>query len=172
MKFEKETEMKFEVDENTISKLKNIKLEPYEEVDEYFFTQQTLDDDIYLRFRKKKGKIFLNLKNITLGGEKAEHYEADELAMELTEEQYENMKKIFNIIFPIKITLKKIRKKGFLNDCEICLDNVDGLGEFLEIEGSKEKILEVCKQLNLDMGKNVSNQQGYVKMTMRKRGLL
>ncbi len=172
MAFEKEVEMKFEADENTISKLKNIKLEPYEEVDEYFFTQQTLDDDIYLRFRRKKGKIFLNLKNITLGGKDVEHYEADELAMELTQEQYENLKKIFNIIFPIKILLRKIRSKGFLNDCELCLDNVDELGQFLEIEGPKEKMLEVCKQLNLDMNKNVSKQEGYVKMTMRKRGLL
>jgi len=164
--------MKFKVDKDILSKLKDIKLEPYEEVDEYFFTKDNVDGDVYLRFRKKKGKIFLGLKIITLGGEKSKDaYEADEIETELTQEQYSNIKSIFNVFFPINIKVNKIRSKGNFNDCEICLDKVDGLGEFIEVEGPKNRIFEVCKEFNLTLDKR-DNEKGYAKMTLKKMGLI
>lgn len=164
--------MKFRIDKDILPKLKDIKLESYEEVDEYFFTKDNVDGDIYLRFRKKKGKIFLGLKMITLGGEKSKDvYEADEIETELTQEQYESIKGIFNVFFPINIQVNKMRSKGKFNECEICLDNVDGLGEFIEIEGPKNKIFEVCKQFNLTLDKR-DNERGYAKMTLKKMGLI
>jgi adenylate cyclase class IV len=164
--------MKFKVDKDILSKLKDIKLEPYEEVDEYFFTKDNVDGDTYLRFRKKKGKIFLGLKIITLGGEKSKDvYEADEIETELTQEQYSNIKSIFNVFFPISIQVNKIRSKGKFNDCEICLDKVDSLGEFIEVEGPKDKILEICKEFNLTLDKR-DNERGYAKMTLKKMGLI
>ena len=76
--FEKEVEIKFKIDENIVSRLKNLKLETYEELDEYFFaSKENIEKKIFLRFRTKKGKTFLNLKVITKGGEAAEIYEAD-----------------------------------------------------------------------------------------------
>ena len=171
-KFEKEVEMKFKIDKDFVSKLKNIKLESYEEVDEYFFTKDNVDSDIYLRFRKKKGKIFLGLKIITLGGEKSKDvYEADEIETELTQEQYENIKKIFNLFFPINMQVRKIRSKGKFNECEICIDKVDDLGDFLEIEGPRDKILEICKNFNIDLDKR-DRERGYVKMTLKKMGFI
>lgn len=169
--FNKEIEIKFKVDENILNKLKNIELSSYEEIDEYFFTENMLKEDSYLRFRKKKGKIILTLKKITLRGKDTKDcYEADEIDIELTEEQYQKMKNIFNAIFPIKWSVNKIRSKGFFNDCEICHDEVKGLGNFLEIEGSREKILEICKMFNIDMNKK--EDWGYVKMGMKKAGLM
>lgn len=167
--FNKEIEIKFKVDENILSEFNNIKFDSYEESDEYFFTEKTLSNDVYLRFRKKKGKIFLELKSITSQATN-DVYEADEILLELSEEQYEELKRIFNAIFPIKLAINKKRSKGFFNDCEICLDNVDELGNFLEIEGPREKILEICKQLNLNLDHR-DKDKGYVKILMKKRGL-
>ncbi len=171
-KFEREVEIKFKIDKDILSKLENIKLEMYEEVDEYFFTKDNVDGDVYLRFRKKKGKIFLGSKVIVLGGENTKDvYEADEIETEITSEQYENIKKIFNVFFPINIQIRKIRSKGKFNECEICLDKVDDLGDFLEIEGPKDKILEICKNLNINM-ENRDKERGYAKMTLKKMGLI
>jgi adenylate cyclase class IV len=171
-KFEREVEIKFKIDKDIASKLKNIKLESYEEVDEYFFTKDNVNGDIYLRFRKKKGKIFLGSKVIVLGGENTKDvYEADEIETEITQEQYEKIKKIFGVFFPINMQVRKIRSKGKFNECELFLDKVDGLGDFLEIEGPKDKILEICKNFNINM-ENRDKERGYAKMTLKKMGLI
>jgi adenylate cyclase class IV len=169
---EKETEIKFKVDKSFLSKIKYIKLTPYNEEDEYFFTQKMIDEDTYLRFRKKKGKILLNLKDITKGTSQTKDcYEADELDVEVTPEQYKTMKKIFEVTFPVRIKVKKIRHKGLFDGCEICYDNVKGLGFFLEIEGEREKILKLCKQFGLNL-KNRDMESGYAKMTLKKEGFI
>jgi len=171
--FEKEIEIKFKIDDNIASKLKTLKLEPYEEIDEYFFTKENVGKNIFLRFRKKKGKIFLELKVITLGEKESKDvYEADEIETEITKEQYENIKKMFNVIFPVKIQVRKIRSKGELNDCELYYDKVDGLGDYLEIEGPKNNIMEICKKFNIDIEKNRDKEEGYAKMTLKRMGLI
>ena len=167
----KEIETKVRVDEKLASKLKNMKLIPYEEIDEYFFTKENLKGDIYLRFRRKKGKIFLNLKNVVSGSEIVDIYESEEIATELTEEQYEKMKKIFELIFPIRVQVRKIRKKGNHKNCEICHDIVDDLGEFFEIEGTRESIKKVCEELEIDNNLR-DKERGYAKMTLKKKGFI
>ena len=168
---EKETEIKFKIDENILGKLKNIELNPYEEMDEYFTTKEMLDNDTFLRIRRKSGKIFLQLKDITKGEEQTNDcYEADEIHIELTEEKYEKMKQILLRTFPFNFVVRKVRSKGFLNECEICLDKVDGLGDFLEIEGPREKILEICKQFGLDLEKR-DKEKGYAHMMAKKEGI-
>jgi adenylate cyclase class IV len=171
IKFEKEIETKFRVNEKLSSKLKNLDLIPYEEIDEYFFTKENVNGDIYLRFRKKKGKILLNLKNVIVGGTDVDTYESEEVVIELTEEQYRKLKRIFELVFPIKLQIRKIRKKGNYKQCEIFHDVVDGLGEFFEIEGSKENIKEVCEELKIDDSLR-DREKGYVKMTLKKMGLI
>ncbi len=161
---EKETEIKFRVDESFSDKLKNIKMTSFHEQDEYFTTKEMLDNSTFLRLRKKQGKIFLILKDITKSGD---IYEADEIKMELKQEQYEKMKAIFEAVFPHSFIVSKTRSVGSLNSCEICLDNVDGLGNFLEIEGAKESILQICKQLGLDV-KNSEKERGYAHMMAKK----
>jgi adenylate cyclase class IV len=171
--FEKEIEIKFKIDDSIASKLKTLKLEPYEEVDEYFFTKENVGKNLFLRFRKKKRRIFLELKIIVIGGKDIKDvYEADEIETEITSKQYENIKKMFNVIFPISMQVKKIRSKGKLNECEICHDKVESLGDFLEIEGPREKILEICRNFNIDIEKNKDREEGYAKMTLKKMGLI
>jgi predicted adenylyl cyclase CyaB len=170
--FERETEIKFVADKDILNKISSIKLTPYEEVDEYFTTKEMLKNFTFLRLRKKHGKIVLQFKDILTDAEKSKDcYEADELNLELNEEQYEKIKKILSSTFPHNFIVKKIRSKGRLNDCEICLDDVQYLGLFLEIEGPREKILEICKDLGLDMEKR-DNKRGYAIMTAKKMGLI
>jgi len=169
--FEKEIEIKFRVDDKLGSRIKNLDLKPHEETDEYFFSTENVGKDLYLRFRKKKGKIILTLKNVIVGGHNIGIYESEETSVELTEEQYQEMKKIFDIVFPIKIQVKKIRKKGNYKDCEICHDIVEGLGEFFEIEGSREKINELRKEFEID-DDLIDREKGYVVMLLNRRGLL
>ena len=172
-KFEKEIEIKFKIDENIVSRLKNLKLEYYEELDEYFFaSKEIIGKRIFLRLRTKKGKIFLNLKVITKGGKDADIYEADEIETEITKEQYEKIKEIFNTVFPIRMQVKKKRSVGMLNGCKLFYDKVDNLGDFLEIEGSREKMFEICKSFNIDIEKQRDREEGYAIMTLKKMGLI
>lgn len=172
----KETEIKFKIDENILGKLKDIlkdiKMNSYGEEDEYFTTKEMLDNDTFLRIRKKKGKIFLQLKDITKGGGQTNDcYEADEIHMELTEENYEKIREMLKRTFPFNFIVRKTRSKGFLNGCEICFDKVDGLGDFLEIEGERENILEVCKKFGLNL-ENRDSKKGYAHMMAEKINLL
>lgn len=161
---EKETEIKFKIDESFADKLKNVKLNSFQETDEYFTTKEMLDNSTFLRFRKKQGKIFLILKDIT---KSEEIYEANEINMELTEEQYNKLRSIFQVVFPFNFTVNKIRSECFLSNCKVCFDKVDDLGNFLEIEGSKESIIQICKQLNLD-SRNADKERGYAHMMAKK----
>ena len=52
------------------------------------------------------------------------------------------------------------------------MTKLKGLGDFLEIEGPKEKILEICKKFNIDMEKQRDREEGYVMMTAKKMGLI
>jgi predicted adenylyl cyclase CyaB len=170
--FEKETEIKFVVDQDILNKISSIDLKPYEEIDEYFTTKEMLNNYTFLRIRRKKDKIILQLKDVIVGGEQTgDVYESDEVHMELDKEMYEKIKKILSSTFPYSFVVKKIRKKGKLNECEICLDEVEELGLFLEIEGPKEKILEICKKLDLDLKKRDA-ERGYAIMMAKKVGLL
>ena len=165
----KEVEIKFKVGAELKKKLSKFKLKPYKEEDEYFLTKKMFDEDTYLRFRKKNGKIFLQLKDIILQSfDSKDVYKAKEYSTEITKEQYKLMKNMFNKIFPIKSKVVKIRYKGFLDGCEICYDKVKGIGEYLEIEGPRKQILKVCKKLGLNL-KNRYKGKGYAKMALKLR---
>jgi|SRR3989338_6727349 len=166
---EKEIEIKFKVDGNILDALKGIEMKSYEEADEYFTTKEMLENSTFLRFRKKHEKIILIMKAIT--NAKNEIYEADEIHVELSEENYKKLREIFFRTFPFNFIVKKIRSKGFLNGCEICLDKVEELGDFLEIEGPKEKIEEVCRSLKLDP-KNLDTERGYAHMMAKRLKLV
>ena len=170
--FHKEIEIKFKVDRHIASKIKSIKMEPHEEVDEYFFNEKMLGREKFLRLRKKKGKIIFELKVITLGsGDEKDCYEADEIRTEVSEEQYEEIKKILKVFFPIILQIRKTRRVADLNGCTLFHDTVDGFGDFLEIEGPREKILEICKKFEIDLEKR-DKERGYAMMALKKMGAI
>lgn len=170
--FEKEIEIKFVVDKDILDKISSIALTPYEETDEYFTTKEMLVNHTFLRIRHKKGEMVLQLKDVTADSEQTgDVYEADEVHIKLDDEKYQKLKIIFERTFPHNFIVKKIRNKGHFNECEICLDKVEGLGLFLEIEGPREKILEICKQFDINMNMR-DKEHGYAIMKAKKEGLM
>jgi predicted adenylyl cyclase CyaB len=169
--FNKEVEMKLRVDESIKNMLRNLSFVAAEEVDEYFETKQMLDERHFLRLRTKKGKIKLEFKALTAGG-KTRIYESDETECDITQEQYGPVKKMLNSIFPIVFEVRKVRGRCALDGCELCHDKVEGLGEFLEIEGPKEKILGICQKYSIDVERLMDREEGYAMMTVRKNGLI
>ncbi len=164
----KEIEMRFFL-KTYPEKLNDLKFDESDETDEYFMTEEIAREGrLYLRIRSRKGKRVLELKEITQSGRVSN---ADERLIEIPEGSYETLKQILERVLPFKIVIKKNRRKAKLNDCEICVDDVEDLGRFLEIEGPEQKISESCKILGVDMD-SVEDRGGYVQMMLRKIGFL
>jgi len=70
------------------------------------------------------------------------------------------------------LLVKKKRKEYFLNNLTICLDNVNKLGKFIEIElvgnknSSKKKLEDLMQKLNIK--ENQVIHKGYVSMLLKK----
>ncbi len=83
-------------------------------------------DDIFLRIRQSKGKTIFTLK-------KGEEMNSIEREVEVSD--FEQLKDMLEILgFKEAVRVKKVRQKGTYKDFEICLDQVEGLGSFIEVE--------------------------------------
>ncbi len=93
----------------------------------------------FLRIRESKDKYLLTLKipqSNSLDKYEQETYVTDPAALE-------NI--ILRIGFKLMVTIRKYRRKCTYNSWEICVDKVEGLGDFVEVEqlsedGDSEKI--------------------------------
>lgn len=86
------------------------------------------EGDFIIRIRHLKNKSELNLKQQRSG-------EMDNLEYETVIENPEAMHQILLTIgYTPEVEVKKIRRKGKLNGYEICLDQVERLGTFVELE--------------------------------------
>ena len=106
--------------------------EPVTQHDILFASDNNLDKaegHIAIRIRQEKNAYRLTLKQQRTN-------EMDNIECETNVENPEAMQKILEILGwkKEKIEIKKIRKKGKLGEYEICLDRVDELGDFLELE--------------------------------------
>ncbi len=169
--FNKEVEMKFFLDKFP-EKLKDAPFNESEEVDEYFMNDEIAKEGrLYLRIRSRGIRKVLELKEIMKHGYDTGVCNAEETVIEISNDDYEDIKKILQKVLPLKFTIKKIRKKMKFNECEICIDDVEQLGKFIEVEGTEEKILETCKILEIDMN-SVDKSGGYAQMMLRKIGAI
>lgn len=84
--------------------------------------------DVIIRIRRLKDKAQLNLKQQCSG-------EMDNLEHETEISNVEAVHKILQTLgwFPV-VEVKKVRRKGNLGKYEICLDQVENLGSFVELE--------------------------------------
>lgn len=65
------------------------------------------------------------------------------------------------------LIVEKKRVMWHLNDCEICLDNVEMLGKFVEVEGPSETVVEeTIQMIGLDGLEHI--QTGYASMIAEK----
>lgn len=81
-----------------------------------------------LRLRYQDGQTIFTLKQ-------QRSHELDNLELETVVENREEMKRILEVIgFVPVVEVKKVRRKCKFKDYEICLDEVEQLGKFVEIE--------------------------------------
>lgn len=108
------------------------------------------------QLRKKKRGLRLRLQ----GRKKILTFKRDEILNHLVREAEEievdinDSNRIRRIIeglgFQEDLIIKKEREVWLIGKLEIVLDRVEGLGTFLELEGSKKDIEEVVKKLGLE----------------------
>ena len=86
------------------------------------------EGDVIIRIRHMKDKVQLNLKQQRSG-------EMDNLEYETEIKDSDEMHKILETLgwHPV-VKVKKMRRKGKFGDYEICLDQVEKLGTFVELE--------------------------------------
>lgn len=163
-----EIEVKFPLDENIKSKIQNLQFELHNEIDEYFFTEETSRTrDRWLRLRQKHGKYFYELKEKVKTRLFQDNTSVmDEFSCEISPEQYKTIKISFEKVFPIKIVVKKERSVAKINGCDLTYDRVESLGDFIEVEGPKENIDRICSDFGIDATKMLLI--GYPEMMLNK----
>lgn len=124
--------------------------------DIYFKVPQKIESTKYLRIRTK-GKN----KNGTL----AYHEVVSDFETKEWEVNVEDAEMTQNILtklgFSLDVVVTKERETLKLNRCEVVLDNVKNLGDFIEIEApNKDKFEELANDLNLDE-KDIISGAGY-----------
>lgn len=90
--------------------------------------EQSKEGDIILRIRKQDNKAEFNLKQQKTS-------ELDNLEYETKVDDPEALHQILLTLgWKPEVEVKKIRQKGKLGEYEVCLDNVEQLGTYVELE--------------------------------------
>ena len=150
MKHEIEVKAKVQDFDALISKLKEIGCVLSMPIiqDDYIFNQKGVDKKDHshntpvLRIRKQNNKIIFTVKKNRSG-------ELDCIEKEIEVSDESILKEIIELLgFEKTIEVHKKRRKGNYHDYEICLDEVEGLGSFIEVEKlSDEDGKKVQKEL-------------------------
>jgi len=136
-----------------------------------FFAKDTPDE--YLRVRYEEGKNHLNYSFLYFGEDgwlrNTDEYETLIDKPEVVEEIFEKIG-----LMP-KITVKKTRKYFDCGDFEVTLDQVENLGDFMEVEakkdfGSIDKTRKACLDFlnSLGIEYEVKKEMGYPRMLYKK----
>lgn len=136
-----------------------------EEQRDTYFSHPSRDfrkTDEALRVRRINDKYFLTYKGKKVDSETKTR---KEIEVETEEGILDILKELG---FLIKGKVKKKRTLYIWNSLRIYLDKVEGLGEFLEVEGNslkdKEKIFEFIKKLNIKKGSLI--RKSYLEMLL------
>lgn len=140
------------------------------QVDKYFGEiglYKKVNYSFLLRIRQEGDKVFLTYKGDNF--KKAGVWQEYDFVIK-DAKKAELM--IRDMGFDEVILVKKTRKEYCLDNLNICLDKINGLGEFVEIEyissknESKKKHLELIKKLELDKKEII--HKGYITMLLEK----
>lgn len=90
--------------------------------------EKSQEGDIIIRIRREKDRAELNLKQQKSG-------ESDNIEYESEVKDPDAVHQILLLLnwYP-SVEVKKVRRKGKMGDCEVCLDQVEELGNFMELE--------------------------------------
>ncbi|MCX6786422.1 MAG: class IV adenylate cyclase [Candidatus Kaiserbacteria bacterium] len=166
MKFEIEVKAKITDISTIVSKLGKIGCALSEPIiqDDYIFNQKGVDLNNHehntpvLRIREQNGKIFFTLK-------KNRSSELDCVEKEIEVSDRNELKDIIELLgFEQTVEVHKRRRKGNYGNYEICLDEVQELGSFIEVEkmsdedGEKvqNELFEFLKMLGVNKEDRVS----------------
>jgi len=135
----------------------------YQRADDTFFWEGTKEGDNVLRIRRDdKGASFTLKQQCT--------HELDNIECETRVENAEEMHRALLLLgFTPEVEVKKIRRKGMLGKDEICLDEVEELGSFVELErltdddaDPKEVAEELYRKLeSLGLSRKDEEKRGY-----------
>lgn len=136
-----------------------------------FFTKDMPDE--YLRVRHEEGKNHLNYSFLHFGEDgwlrSTDEYETLVDKPEVVEEIFEKVG-----LIP-KVTVKKIRKYFDCGDFEVTLDQIEDLGDFMEVEAKKDfggvdKTRKACEDFlnSLNVEYEIQKAMGYPRMLYKK----
>jgi len=122
-----------------------------------------------LRIRQQSGDV--NRTILTFKGpvSKGPYKTRPEIEVEIGNR--ESMQQLMDGLgYQIVIEIRKKRQTWILGDCEVCLDEVEGLGRFVEVEGpNDEAITQTLRRIGL--GEYVHISRGYASLMMEKMGI-
>jgi adenylate cyclase class 2 len=165
MKKEIEVKVRIENTDEVIKKLEELGCvfsEPVVQEDTIFINYdrpfiEFTPDDPFLRIRKTKGKTIFTYKQ----GE-----EMNSVERETEVENGDQLEDILKFLgFRPEVNVRKTRRKANYKDYEICLDEVDGLGSFIELEKItnedsgrvQDEMMKFLKELGVDETERVMN---------------
>ena len=123
----------------------------YDNPEDSFFKDPEHVND-WIRIRKENGSFVFNYKHwLPEGAEIRTYCEETEYSMKQKDDLHKILKKLnFSGEFIPFITVNKFRQSFMYKECEISIDEVQNLGNFIEIEykGNNNNIDEIKKLLN------------------------
>lgn len=155
----KEIELKFEIEDYNVAKsrIENAGAEykdKYQQADLWLDTKdgRLRREGKGLRIRQENEKVILTLKSKIAYGK---FKEVEELELELGD--FETALGIFRELgFEPCSETRKVREDWKLGNVKVSLDKVEGLGVFLELEGSRREIEQVIKKLGLESSQRIT----------------
>lgn len=140
------------------------------------FFKDTEHVNDWIRIREENGALTFNYKHwLPDGAEIRTYCEETEYTMNSRNELRQILKKLnFSGNFIPFITVDKCRQSFMYNDCEISIDEVQGLGDFIEIEykgtnTATNKIIDFLKKILIEIGAKVgpTDHTGYAYNLLR-----
>ncbi len=161
----REIELKFKVNSvaDVINMLQEIS-EPLNQKDTVYVLDlnnvKSTEGSVWLRVRDTNGVVELNLKK-----QSSKKMESKEIEFEVN--SYKKANDFLEALGYQKwVEVNKVRKHAKYKNCNICIDEVEKLGTFIEIEmlideedniDYEKKLLDIAKELNIDITNRVDS---------------
>ena len=171
-----EVEIKIPLSDSEVKRVKEILdsigqfIEKKVEKDTYFNhpCRDFMKTDEALRVRKARDSIRLTYKGPKIDQETKTREEID---LEVSHEDIELLLK--KLGFKVAGYVEKVREIYSVDEAIICVDDVSGLGKFIEVEiysdnleNAKSRIFEILTRLGLDRNKSI--RKSYLEMVFEK----
>jgi adenylate cyclase class 2 len=117
-----------------------------------FERNELFDRDGWLSAKGRKLRLRRHGRNVAMLTLKGPRFKGRQKArMEVeTPVDYEATKRILELMgFRVNETYSKLREEYRLDGCPVCLDHVPDCGWFVEIEGTRGRIIDIARRLQL-----------------------